>query len=422
MNKNIRVILLCVYVSVAGFSQEMDAQEMHLQETDMQEVDAQETNLQETDTQEVNAQETDMQEVDAQETNLQEADAQESNVQEKNLYTFFTNVMVTERFRSASIGLPLIGLVNIAKGNYADAHLGLVNGNTGNFTGVQLGLVNTIGGDAIGMRAGFVNTARGDEIGLHFGFVNAVGGDETGLQIGFINTVGGDENGLQIGFVSAISGSGNGIHIGFMNAVGGSENGIQAGFVNTVAKETNGIQFGFINVAAKGINGYQAGFINYADRVERGIPIGFLSIVRHGGYQAAEYGFSDLYPVQVAVKLGLEKFYTSIIGAYHFEAGTFASGFGLGKIITMGNAFSFIPEINVMNTVADDAQMYLSLLPFFGYNITRHFSIVFGPSVTWAHKFGGGVLEEPVFSIYEYNIDSGNRITIGAKAGLRFRL
>jgi hypothetical protein len=408
MNKNILVILLCVYVSVIGFSQETDAQEENLQEADAQEADSQET-----DSPEVNAQEGNSQETGSQEANPQD----ERNAREPNLYTFFANVIVMERFR-----FPLIGLVNIAKGDYADAHLGLVNWNTGNFTGVQLGFANAVGGDVIGMRAGFVNMAHGDGNGLQAGFVNTIGGNENGIQLGFVNTIGGDANGIHIGFVNIMGGGANGIHIGFVNAVGGSENGIQAGFVNAVAEKTSGVQFGFINVAAKGINGSQTGFFNYTDRIERGIPIGFLSIVRHGGYQAAEYGFSDLYPVQVAVKLGLERFYTSIIGAYHFDAGTFASGFGLGKIITMGNAFSFIPEINFMHTVADDAQMYLSLLPFFGYNITRHFSIVFGPSVTWAHKFGGGVLEKPVFSIYEYSIDSGNRITIGAKAGLRFRL
>ncbi|MDR1096238.1 MAG: hypothetical protein LBL31_07595 [Spirochaetaceae bacterium] len=407
MKKNILLILLFVCVAVAGFSQE----------TDTPEADTRETDLQETDTQE-----TDSQEADTQEADSQEADVRESNAWETNLYTFFTNVIVTERFRSSGFGFPLIGLVNIAKGNYSDAHLGLVNWNTGNFTGLQLGFVNTVGGSVTGMRAGFINTARGDENGLQIGFVNAAGGNENGLQTGFVNAIGGGANGIHIGFVNAIGGSGNGIHIGFVNAVGGSENGIQAGFVNIVAKETNGVQFGFVNVAAKGIHGSQTGFFNYADRIERGVPIGFVSIVRHGGYQAAEFSFSDFYPVQFAVKLGMEKFYTSIIGAYDFDRKDIACGFGLGKIITVGNAFFLAPEINFMNTTTDGRQMFLSLLPYFGYAVTRHLSIVFGPSVTWAHQFGGEVSEKPFFSIYEHTIDSGNRITAGAKAGLRFRL
>jgi hypothetical protein len=376
MKKNIFLILLCVCVSVTGFSQETDSQE-----------------------------------ADAQEGNSQKTDVQESDLREKNLYTFFTNVIVTERFRLPLIGqFPLIGLVNIVKGDYNDAHLGLINWNTGNFTGLQLGFSNIVGGNANGMRAGFVNMARGDG---------------NGLQVGFVNTVGGNENGLLAGFVNIIGGNGNGLYAGFVNAVGGNGNGLQAGFVNAVAGKTSGVQLGFVNVAAKGIKGYQTGFFNYADRVESGIPIGVISIVRNGGYQAVEYGFSELYPVQVALKLGVEKFYTSIIGACDFDGENLAFGFGIGKIIKMGNVFFFNPEINLLNTIAADGQMFLSFLPFFGYNLTQHFSIVLGPSITWTfiYLYDGGILEKPlVFSIYEYSIDSGNRITIGAKAGLRFRL
>ncbi|MDR1232097.1 MAG: hypothetical protein LBK61_11960 [Spirochaetaceae bacterium] len=369
----------------------------------------------------------------------QETDAQETDSRKTNLYTFFANIIVKERRQMPLIGgrFPLIGLVNIAKGDYADAHLGLVNGNTGHFTGLQLGFFNTAGGNVNGMRAGFANIARGDENGLQAGFLNIVGGDRNGLHVGFVNVVGGHENGLHAGFVNItggsvngihaglvniIGGGVNGIHLGFVNAISESANGIQAGFVNAVDGTANGIQLGFVNVAAKGMSGLQTGFFNYADHVEKGIPVGVISIVRSGGYQAAEYGFSEWYPVQIAVKLGVEKFYTSIIGACDSGGENLASGVGIGKVMKTGNAFFFNPEINVLSTLVADGHMFLSLLPLFGCTVTRHFSIMLGPSVTWTHRYGGAVLKEPVFSIYEYNIDSGNRITAGAKAGARFRL
>jgi hypothetical protein len=63
--------------------------------------------------------------------------------QESNLYTFFVNIFSKEiRFPGGGI-VPLVGLVNIAKGDLRGAHLGLVNWATEDFAGLQMGGINT---------------------------------------------------------------------------------------------------------------------------------------------------------------------------------------------------------------------------------------------------------------------------------------
>lgn len=261
---------------------------------------------------------------------------------------------------------PLIGLVNIAKGNNSFPQIGFINVNTNNFTG---------------------------------------------LQTGFVNTTSGDFSGAQIGFV---------------NAVGGGFYGTQIGFINTAVKEGQGLQLGFVNTSAQKLNGVQIGFINYTDSIENGIPIGFISIVRNGGYKAVEYSFSEFYPVNLGLKLGVERFYTSITVAYNpFEeiaSEQFSVGFGTGSIIPISNSFFFNPELNSLFSFwGNNNQQLTSFIPYFGYNLSKFLIITLGPSVTWVRSGNDSGIQKPLFSLYEYGIDQKNSIVVGARVGARLQ-
>jgi len=331
-----------------------------------------------------------------------EEEKEEAPRESATLYTFFYN-NVSEPFP-----FPLIGFVNIARGNHRGAQIGFTNRNTGTFDGLQGSFVNTTGGDIKGVQAGFVNTAAGNIQGAQFGFINTDTGNLKGAQYGFVNTT------------SAFTGA-------------------QAGFVNTAAKESIGAQIGFVNTSAQKLNGVQVGFVNYADSIEKGVPLGFISIVRHGGYRAVEYSFSEFYPVTIGFKLGVEKLYTSFFVGYNpsgeFDREDLAFGLGLGSILPITGAFFFNPEIVVMSPPFQEAKggaLVQSIVPLFGFNLGKHFSITAGPTVSLASSFNEAEAPEPLFSIMnhtitknysieEHTIDATYNIVVGARAGIRVR-
>jgi hypothetical protein len=288
------------------------------------------------------------------------------------VYTFFVNI-VNEQFR-----LPLIGFINIVGGSHNSPQVGFVNWNQNDFATLQMG------------------------------FVNTVGGDMTGLQMGFINTVVKSFNGAQLGFVNT--------------AVGKDVNGLQLGFINTTINKFGGAQISFVNIT-KQLNGLQFGFINYADSIEKGIPIGFFSIVRNGGYKAIEIGVSEISPLNLSFKIGVEKFYTSFIVGYNpFRDGIpeqITWGAGFGTIIQLGKTFYFNPEITSHNGVDGNFINYVSIIPYFGYNIISNISIVVGPSLVWAYN--NKSIENPFYRIIEYSINDKNKLYLGARMGIRFR-
>jgi hypothetical protein len=179
---------------------------------------------------------------------------------------------------------------------------------------------------------GFVNIAAGSHNSPQIGFINWNQNNFTGLQAGFVNTVGGDFNGLQMGFV---------------NTTVKSLNGVQLGFVNTAINGFDGTQISFVNIAKK-INGFQFGFINYAESVENGIPLGFISIVRNGGYKALELGISELAPLNLSFKIGIDRLYTTINISYNPKETDIQEaiyiGYGLGSIIPINN-YLFVARV-----------------------------------------------------------------------------
>jgi len=285
------------------------------------------------------------------------------------LYSFFLNIAPNE------YNIPLIGFVNIARGNHSIAQIGFVNWNHGNFSGLQAGFVNTVGGSFNGAQFAFVNTNVGETKGAQFAFVN------------------------------------------------------------TAVKPITGAQFGFVNVAAQGIKGPQFGFVNYADSIENGVPIGFISVVRNGGYYAVEYSFSEFYTYNVGFKIGVDRFYSTLFVSYNQtnEASwdNFAIGFGIGSLLPIGKLFFFNPEyIALSSPIVDDLSLGFynsgnrnlqTLVTYFGVNLGK-LSFTLGPSVTFIQIAENASQPEPLFSLYSYDFDQRNRIVIGARAAVRWRL
>ena len=318
------------------------------------------------------------------ETTRKRGDDETSSYPNAHLYTFFFNI-VYEPFYP-----PLFGFINIAIGDHKNFQAGFVNWNTGNFSGFQAGFINTV----------------------HKNF--------SGFQAGYVNTVAGNFSGFQSGFV---------------NVNAGETNGIQAGYVNVANKNMKGPQFGFINIATENIKGVQFGFINYADSID-GIPVGFISVVRKGGYMAIEYSFSEFHTYNAAFKIGIEKFYTSILLAYNqkdeFSWDNFSTGFGFGTIIPIIGKFLYInPEINCLSSLRmDDRKGYNisinSFVSYLGINLGK-FSIAAGPSVTWL--FSGNMFVEdaegnlpvPNFSFHTNEFNDYNHIVVGGRIAARLR-
>jgi len=255
-------------------------------------------------------------------------------------------------------------------------------------------------------------------------FVNVVHEPFRWPLIGFANVAFGEHKTPQIGFVNINTRGLNGLQTGFINGAGGKVKGAQIGFVNA-ASSFNGAQISFVNFAARCAKGVQIGFVNYADSAENLIPIGFLSIVRHGGYQAIEYGVTEIYPVNIEYKTGVEKLYSTLSISYNPFEGTpnkrFAYGLGLGSIIPIGASFFFNPEINGSTGIRKNPTSTLSAVPYFGYTLGGRMSVTVGPSVTWLHGDGSDAPQEPLFAISNNKIDSKNSIVVGARVGLRFR-
>lgn len=320
------------------------------------------------------------------------------------IYTFVYNRV------PAHYPVPLLGVVNLAYGDQANAQLGFHNYNEGTLAGTQLGFNCLTGNNFSGYQAGFLSTA---------------GGSVRGVQQGFICLSGGDMTGHQAGFITAAGGAAKGVQLGFANIVGNGLNGAQVGFVNLSGKGVYGNQTGFINITPKLRKGLQLGFINVADTVERGVPLGFLNIVRHGRYQALELAYNETFPFTISYKLGVRALYTSYSlalspGDKQSPAGI---GLGLGTICTLadnwdmhieGSIFSVGNTFNprdALNTLT--VKLAVDMGPG---------QLVFGPSAGFSYPWGsyeqdGPTKVEPVWSFYADEVDNRHPIWVGFTAG-----
>lgn len=355
------------------------------------------------------------------------ADTTKQQNNKMGLYTFFINV-VPDGFK-----FPLFGFVNQAQGSHTSMAAGFINTTQKNSTGLQAGFINTAGGAVTGMQAGFVNVTGDSLSGMQSGFMNTVKRNCTGGQFGFMNTTKKYVYGMQAGFINTAGDSLTGVQAGFINAATQKVDGAQLGFINTTrdlrgtqagfintGDNVTGAQIGFINTGKK-VKGFQLGFINIADTVEAGMPFGFLSFVKKGGFSAVDLGVSEMYPVNMSLRVGVKKFYTVILTSFnpqHEKA--FAVGGGFGAIFPAGNKFYVNPEMLSQNTIADFSQQTVSIATYMGFTITKKFHVLAGPSVVWNNVEENNEFYKPMYSFYTEQLDKRNRLMVGARISLRY--
>jgi hypothetical protein len=269
---------------------------------------------------------------------------------------------------------------------------------------------------------GFVNIAQGSHRGLQLGFVNTTMQDFTGLQVGFVNTTLGNSLGAKVGFVNTTRHDAEGLRVGYVNTTVGNSTGAMFGFVNTVAENKEGLQLGFVNLARKEMSGAQIGFINVADTIPNGAPIGFLSFVRKGGYRALETSVNELYPFNLAFKMGVPRFYSFLQGSYNNSySEPYAFGFGIGSLIPLGGNFYFNPELGNISPLADFNNNVTSLATNIRYSLSPRIQLAVGLSAVWLnHGVDRNIYDPPFFAWMNREIDSRNRLLGGARLAVSY--
>lgn len=354
-------------------------------------------------------------------------DSSSTKKQPLGLYTFFVNSM------PSNCMFPLVGFLNHTGGNHTSLQAGFINTTGQDLRGMQAGFINTTGGSITGMQAGFLNTGSDSLLGIQAGFINMVFKNAMGGQFGFLNTAGGFLHGMQAGFVNSCKDSAMGMQAGFINHGGNrltgaqlgfiniSQNlqGMQAGFANTGTK-VEGAQLGFVN-RAKTVKGFQLGFINVADTVEGGVPFGFLSFVKNGGYCSIEAGVSEMFPVNLAFKVGVQKFYTTFITSFNPDhENPFSVGAGFGTIFPLSKILFLNPEAVSQNNIGDFTQQTVSFTPYLGIAPLKKLHLVVGPSVVWNCIYEGNQFYKPFYSLSSHELDKSNRLITGVRVGIRY--
>ncbi|TNE74541.1 hypothetical protein EP331_01395 [bacterium] len=259
------------------------------------------------------------------------------------------------------------------------------------------------------------------ETAFYSGFLNIVPDNFSYPLFGFINIAKGNHQQLQFGFVNTTGGSAKGVNFGFVNTAVEEQRGVQFGFVNTAGSYKNGLQFGYVNVTKK-LDGLQFGFVNYADTVKSGLPIGFISVVKNGGYRAFELSASETSPIQLAFKIGVKQFYTSLILGYHPDAEYKAlSGAGFGFIKTLSDSWVINPEIISLNAIGTHYQHFESLHLLFGYKLGERTHAYFGPTVTLHYNDSTTDKTEPVFTLFNHSLADKWTVYGGVRFSLRWQ-
>jgi hypothetical protein len=71
------------------------------------------------------------------------------------------------------------------------------------------------------------------------------------------------------------------------------------------------------------------------------------------------------------------------------------------------------------NSWVKDNQSFLSFVPYLGYNITKNFSVLAAPSLTWVHDNDVDEFGKPFFKIVNYEINDNDSLVVGARASVR---
>jgi hypothetical protein len=241
------------------------------------------------------------------------------------------------------------------------------------------------------------------------------------LYTGVVNMAPDQFNVPLIGVVNLARGSHGSAHIGVVNRNEKNLNGAQIGVVNANGGEHRGVQIGAVN-ATKQLRGLQIGVVNYVDEVKGGFPLGVISYVKNGGYRAVEYSATEISPVNLSLKLGLEKLYTTLYVGYNPLSDEapwgMNTGVGLGSILRFTESFFFNSEVVSLNsTYGKDNILHLSFRPSIGFKLLPRLSVLAGPSVTLKQ---GKEPEDPFLNMAGMELDKESRIYAGAKLGIRY--
>jgi hypothetical protein len=184
------------------------------------------------------------------------------------------------------------------------------------------------------------------------GFLSRGTGGMKGTQIsGVVSTSRKHSKGTQI------SGGANNIGAGFQGLqIAGAVNRVEAelkgtqisGLINLAGGETHGLQLAPINYT-RNLKGVQFGIINVADS-SSGYSIGLINIIKRGTSNISVYS-NELVPLNVALKMGNQKFYSILLAGSTIgnsnKAYTF--GFGVGKAFSLGKKLGLITELTSQN-------------------------------------------------------------------------
>ena len=325
--------------------------------------------------------------------------------------------------RDIARGFQFAGFANF---NYAEAN-GMLFSGFANFTnGKSLAI----------QMAGFANFCEDVEGFQASGFANVVKGNGKVTQLsGFSNIILGEANGFQAaGFLNYSKEKMQKFQAaGFTNIVNSDAEGVQiAGFSNITKGNLNGVQIaGFMNVAKK-LNGLQLGFINFADSVESGVPLGFLSFVRKG-FHEFEFSVGETFNTQVALKIGVEKFYNIFAFGTQFLTSGFNWGFGYGIGTHLAHTDNFKTQLELVSYQIKEGNDWIDtynglqqLKLTFSKKITNHVDAFAGPAfnlLVTNNKFTDGGRFESHFAPYSFFTHKGDDTTlkgwIGITAGIK---
>jgi hypothetical protein len=315
------------------------------------------------------------------------------------------------------------GLFNIDAGDvqYGQA-AGLFNVNAGKTKGVQFAGLANVGMDSVDaiQFAGLINSNLGSSRGVQMaGLANVAMGSYEGAQAaGLFNFTLRDVEGTQVAGL-------------FNTAIGDMKGGQVASLFNINGGTIRGSQVaGLINMANT-VEGTQIALLNIADSI-KGVPVGFLSFVNRG-YHTIEVSADEVFPVHVAFRTGVRKFYNIFTAGFLPESAdsvTWSFGYGIGTLPRLSKKFSLNIDLTanqLMKGNVEKLNMLNKLYVGIDYRLFKKFSITAGGSLT-VRVYDRGFNRHPdLFYAYEPELlmdDSKHRNGVqmwwGAKLGLRF--
>lgn len=312
--------------------------------------------------------------------------ANQLNAQNRVLYTGIVNVIPGDK------QFPLFGLVNIVGGDHESVQLGLLNHSQGSFSGFQGSLKNQGVVNMRGCQMSLINSVSKDVTGAQFGLLNSA--EETqGAQMGLLNTTTEDVDGAQIGLLNR-------------------------------TEEVMGAQIGLLNIA-KEVEGVQIGLVNKSDTVGSGVPIGLLYLGK-GGMFTLDVGTTEMHPIQVSLRTGIEKLYFMLSTAFSNNRGGYLLlGTGVGTKVPINQKTSLSPEFQYLTGLSTRNNFdYYSISLNYGIETSDRMSISIGPSFGYnlAHQ-GRNISTNPAFLNLAKNEGTSRlQFVAGFRASVRFDL